>query len=203
MPGLLLSSKSLQLRLPSPCGPSVPNIRTRGAVLSRLPREATVTSVKSTRHYGIEVSSCFDKTRDAGERTWVFRDGSTRCSTMTWYIHVGDDLRRDQKVRFGFFRDLEKNYRPEDLVFRTTLYESADMPAPIHRSKGEKFKINCTMKADLSAVDPKHFLHKTDKNGVEYVDIGYDLVMTLESAIMKFSLEIDGKELGSVYAQYD
>lgn len=34
-------------------------------------------------------------------------------------------------------------------------------------------------------------------------DVSFDLCVTLESAIMKFSMEINGKEMGSVYANYD
>lgn len=34
-------------------------------------------------------------------------------------------------------------------------------------------------------------------------ELGYDLVVTLESAVMKFSLEIDGESLGSVDAKYN
>lgn len=31
----------------------------------------------------------------------------------------------------------------------------------------------------------------------------YDLVITLQTAVMKFSLEVNGKELGSVEAKFD
>lgn len=34
-------------------------------------------------------------------------------------------------------------------------------------------------------------------------ELGYDLVVTLESAVMKFSLEIGGESLGSVDAKYN
>ena len=34
-------------------------------------------------------------------------------------------------------------------------------------------------------------------------DVYYDLVITLESALMKFALETDGKAMGSVDAKYN
>jgi hypothetical protein len=39
-------------------------------------------------------------------------------------------------------------------------------------------------------------------DGKNYVDVNYSLVVTLSSAIMKFSLEVKGKEIGSVTAEY-
>lgn len=33
-------------------------------------------------------------------------------------------------------------------------------------------------------------------------EVHYDLVITLESALMKFALEIDGKSMGSVEAKF-
>ena len=45
---------------------------------------------------------------------------------MTWYISIGDDITRDQKIRFPFSRDLDGNYTPSDLVFEDVLYECSD-----------------------------------------------------------------------------
>jgi hypothetical protein len=32
--------------------------------------------------------------------------------------------------------------------------------------------------------------------------VSYDIVITMRSALMKFSLELDGKEMGAVQAKY-
>lgn len=45
---------------------------------------------------------------------------------MTWYINIGDDIQRNQSIRFPFFRIIPEKYTPEDLVFKETLYECAD-----------------------------------------------------------------------------
>lgn len=45
---------------------------------------------------------------------------------MTWYISIGDDISRDQKIRFPFNRSLDVDYSPSDLIFTDQLYECAD-----------------------------------------------------------------------------
>ena len=40
-------------------------------------------------------------------------------------------------------------------------------------------------------------------DGKNYVDVNYDLVVTLKSAQTRFSLKIKGKEFGSVNAKYE
>lgn len=45
---------------------------------------------------------------------------------MTWYINIGDDLLRDQRIKFPFIRDLDIDYGASDLIFVCTLYECAE-----------------------------------------------------------------------------
>lgn len=45
---------------------------------------------------------------------------------MTWYISIGDDITRGQKIRFPFYRTLDEDYSPSDLIFEDDLYECAD-----------------------------------------------------------------------------
>ncbi len=45
---------------------------------------------------------------------------------MTWFISKGDDIQRDQDVKFSFFRCINEDYVPDDLIFRDTLYECDD-----------------------------------------------------------------------------
>ena len=45
---------------------------------------------------------------------------------MTWYIGVGEDMHRDQKIRFPFFRNLDKDFSPSDLIFTDNLIECSD-----------------------------------------------------------------------------
>lgn len=52
-------------------------------------------------------------------------------------------------------------------------------------------------------VPKKHFTKHKGHDGNKYVRIHYDIVINIQSAIMKFSLEIDGKEMGSVDVNYE
>lgn len=58
------------------------------------------------------------------------------------------------------------------------------------------------MVTDLSKVPKSEFKLRTGKNGREYYRIDYDLVITLKTAVMKFTSEIDGEEMGSIEAKY-
>lgn len=45
---------------------------------------------------------------------------------MTWYINIGDDIQRDQKIKFQFYRDIDEDYSPDDLIFSDRLYQCED-----------------------------------------------------------------------------
>ena len=42
---------------------------------------------------------------------------------MTWYIHIGDDIARDQKIRMHFCRHINDEFTNEDLIFEGKLFE--------------------------------------------------------------------------------
>ncbi len=121
---------------------------------------------------------------------------------MTWYIYQGEDLKRDQRVVFPFYQSVEEDYGPDDLIFDDSLIHSEAIRAVKNPTEGVT-KGNCSLKADLRKIPRKHFLRRTAPDRRPYYDIRYDLAVTVQSAAMKFSLEIDGKELGSVEASYE
>jgi hypothetical protein len=121
---------------------------------------------------------------------------------MTWYITKGDDLERGQKIRFPFCRSLLEGFDDSHLMFHSTLYQSENTTAPLHPSKTAT-KTNCVLISDLTKVDRSHFKRKTGIHGLTYYQISYDLTVTMQPANMKFALEIDGEEMGSVEANYD
>ncbi|KAI1359876.1 actin-like ATPase domain-containing protein [Xylaria arbuscula] len=174
----------------------------KGAVLSRMPNYATVTSTQAVRHYGVTAWSQYTPGRDKGRVTRVDpSDGVTRVETNTWYIYMGEDLKREQTIKFPFVRSIEFPYAPSRLIFYDDLITSDARLPPDH--PGPDTKINCTLKADLSEVNKDLFKKKTGKDGKDYVDIHYNLAISTDAANMRFSLEIDGKDLGSVDASYE
>jgi hypothetical protein len=65
-------------------------------------------------------------------------------------------------------------------------------------------KVNCTLKSDLNKVPRSCFVKKTRaSDSAEYIEIHYNLqIENNQSGLMKFSLEIDGKEYSAVDATY-
>jgi hypothetical protein len=121
---------------------------------------------------------------------------------MTWYINTGDDLVRSQPIKFPFCRTLPDGYSSSDLIFKTNLLRSEAKIAPIYPSSSAT-PTNCTLTADLSSVDRSTFRKKI---GVEdkkvYWEVHYNISITVQPAMMRFSLEVNGKEMGSMEARY-
>lgn len=120
---------------------------------------------------------------------------------MTWYIEKGEDLQRDQRIVFQFYRRLEENFPEGHLVFESKLIMD-DSPRASRYPKEGVTKTNCVLKSDLRSMDRSLLREVVGVDGKNYVDVNYSLVVTLSSAIMKFSLEVKGKEMGSVTAEY-
>ena len=121
---------------------------------------------------------------------------------MTWYIYQGEDLERDHKIIFPFYRSLDDGFSPDRLIFKDELMQSESIQPPLYPKHGLTTP-NCTLIADLRNVDRSLFRARSGHNGKVYHDVYYDLAITLQSAGMKFSLEIGGEEIGSVEAKYD
>ncbi|KAI4202012.1 MAG: hypothetical protein LQ350_002917 [Teloschistes chrysophthalmus] len=176
----------------------------RGAVLSQLPQEAAITSTVATKHLGVAANAPYDEREDRGQPTTTNKyTGKQKVSKMTWYIHRGEDMQRDQKIVFSFYRSLPASYTPSMLIFTNNLLESPLDQAPPDPRTGST-TTNCKLTADLTGVSKQHFEPKVGLvDGTPYVDISYDLVVSMKTAIMKFSLEVEGVEMGSVEASYD
>jgi len=175
----------------------------RGAVLSQLPKEAMITSSVATRHYGVAASSLYNSYEDKGQTILLDQQtGKEKVMKMTWFIYQGEDLQRDQTIVHSFYRSIPQNHDESDLIFTDELVQCETIkPAPY--PKAGLTKVNCSMKSDLRNVPKSHFKEKAGINGETYYDINYNLVITTKTALMKFSLEIGGQEMGSVEAKYD
>jgi hypothetical protein len=122
---------------------------------------------------------------------------------MTWYINTGDDLVRSHPIRFPFCRTLPDGYSSSQLIFKTNLLQSEAKIAPIYPSSSAT-PTNCTLTADLTSVDPNTFKKKLGvEDKKEYWEVHYDICITVQPAVMRFSLEVQRKEMGSMEARYD
>ena len=121
---------------------------------------------------------------------------------MNWYIKAGESIKRDQRVFFEFYRCLAHDYTQEDLIFVDHMIQCEEVQPPRYPQKGVT-KINCTLTSDLRKLDRKYVKRKTSPSGKMYFEVMYNLVITLKAAVMKFSLEVSGHEMGSVEAEYE
>ena len=62
---------------------------------------------------------------------------------------------------------------------------------------------NCVLTADFRGVPKECFKRCIAKNGRPYYQVHYSLNITFDSAIMRFTSEMNGKEMGVVEAKYD
>lgn len=113
---------------------------------------------------------------------------------------MGEDLKRDQPIRFPFYRTISEFHDDEDLLFVSQLLYSEDKVSP--RYPGPDVKVSCELRADLTRVNKRLFTKRTGIDGKPYFEVHYDLVLSTAAANMKFSLEIEGTEMGSVEATY-
>ncbi|KAF5628925.1 Hsp70 family heat shock protein [Fusarium sp. NRRL 52700] len=173
----------------------------KGAALSRL-SYTNVVSTKAARHYGVIVRGTYEPITDKGRRTFVDPvDGTLRADKMEWYILKGQDLKRDQEIRRSLSRHVPKVHSDNDLLFQDKLSMSDVVLAPQHPTSD--VRTNCTLTSDLRAVDKSLFKDRVGIDGREWLQVKFELVISTREAAMKFWLEYDGKEVGSVFATYE
>ncbi|KAG6261192.1 hypothetical protein E4U49_004158 [Claviceps purpurea] len=174
----------------------------KGAVLSELPGQAAVTSTCATRHYGAKYGTPYDVSRDAGERIYLSRMGEMMVDQMGWFIQTGDNILFDQRFDIPLESYFDDIHSPGDLVRTYSLWQCEDKLAPFHPSKAKKLLRNCTVTADLRHVAKRKFIPSTDIKGKLFYKLCFSLIMTYKSAVMTFSIEVDGEEMGSTEVDY-
>ncbi|KAG6088705.1 hypothetical protein E4U15_005350 [Claviceps sp. LM218 group G6] len=174
----------------------------KGAVLSKLPGQAAVTSTCATRHYGTKYGTHYDMSRDAGETTYLNRAGETMVDQMGWFIKTGDNILCDQRFDIPLISNFDDIHCLGDLTRTYILWQCEDKFAPFHPSKAKKLRRNCTVTVDLRHVAKGKFIPKIDTKGKLYYDLYVNLIMTYKSAVMTFSIEVDGEEMGSTEVDY-
>ncbi|KAG5921802.1 hypothetical protein E4U61_006230 [Claviceps capensis] len=193
----------------------------KGAVLSKLPSQVAVVSTCATRHYGTRCESPFQEPRDAGQKAFLDRECNRRVTIMKWFIETGETILRDQRFEMMLEFHFENIYNSVDFIRSYDLWQCEDKyapDAPIHPAKAVKLKRNCSVTADLRSVPKDKFARKSvriaplllflildtvphDSSRHSYA-LNINLVMTFKSAVMTFSMEVDGEEMGSTEVDY-
>ena len=180
----------------------------RGAVMFSLSNEASVVSNIARKHYGVRgMSYDIDRIKDANEQRY-FCDirGKWGVDRMYWYIQQGDDLMRHRPIRWSFNRVYQRIPSSHaELQVESRLQECESAEAPRHPRAGI-VRTLCTLNTDLSAIPKKCFKRQRRRgtNGklFRYWQLDYELVLTIQSGPMLFSLNCDGKEYSSVAVNY-
>lgn len=95
----------------------------QGAVLSKLPKQATVTVTVADNHYGVRAGVKYNPQRDSERekfKYWDEYEEFDRIDRMNWYINRGDDLVRSRSVDFAFVTHFDIDPPAEQL--RETYY---------------------------------------------------------------------------------
>ncbi|KAL8639050.1 MAG: hypothetical protein Q9228_003862 [Teloschistes exilis] len=153
-------------------------------------------STVATKHLGLAANALHDAREDQGQRTTI--DMYTRQPLLS-KARTCNGIRKSSSP---IYRSLPHNYPASMLIFTDELFECSLDTAPKYPRPGRTI-VNCKVTADLRGVSKHHFESKVGVDGTTYVDVSYDLVVSMKTAIMKFSLEVGGKEKGSVQASYD
>jgi len=144
------------------------------------------------------------------------------------FLKQGAELKRDEKIRFSFYRDIPFDYTPEDLKFETGLDASDAESPPKYPWEGEgmynenispavqshAFRVfnpfllragvnrKCTLSFDLSSLPKSQLTERTSMGGTKYYSVDYDLVITVLPAMWTFSAECSGVQYGSIDVEY-
>jgi hypothetical protein len=113
---------------------------------------------------------------------------------------MGASLNRDKVIKLPFHKTLGEKYTSADLVFPLELLFSEAKDAPMYL--GPDVKRCCKAQVDLTALSKKDMRKIRGVNGRIYYEVLYNLVLSTSSANLKYSLEFDGREMGSVEVDY-
>ncbi|KAG6102857.1 hypothetical protein E4U30_000045 [Claviceps sp. LM220 group G6] len=167
----------------------------KGSVLSKLPSQVAVTSTCATRHYGTRGNVVY--------RVYAKKPSLLKSRVkMEWFIKTGDNILRDQRFEIQMEFAFDDIHDASTLIYTHPLWQCEDKVAPPYPSKGNKLAVNCHVTADLRGVPKDKFIPRIDKEETIYHVLNINLVMTFKSAVMTFSIEVDGEEMGSTEVDY-
>lgn len=119
---------------------------------------------------------------------------------MSWFVYMGAELDRHETIKLPFTRTLDQHFSPSQLIFTDDLMFSETELAPEY--PGDDVNTCCTVRSDLSGIRKRDLVRHRGANGRFYYRVDYQLVLCTAHANLKFSLEFNGMEMGSVEATY-
>ncbi|KAK7946742.1 Hsp70 family protein [Apiospora aurea] len=170
-----------------------------GAVMHCLTHGPKIVSRRATCHYGVKGWFVQRIPEDIGKRTWYDdKDGITRVKRMGWNIIKGQEL-KEEKIKISFVHTADDPYTHADMLIDQTLYFSKTHSPQVYPDD-DVIKC-CRLKASLWSA--RYYMRKipVGAHGKPYWILNYGVVVTAK-ANLHFSLEVNGKEYGSVEASF-
>ncbi|KAH8730677.1 hypothetical protein GQ44DRAFT_746602 [Phaeosphaeriaceae sp. PMI808] len=164
----------------------------QGAVLSKLPQEATVVSSVAERHYGVAGGEKFESLRDARKEEDKYWDSLSEIFRIS----------RMSCIDFAFFMQLPPNAGSEQMKTTYELLMCSSDTAPDYPDKRTVTK-NCSLNVNLSIVPRELWKQKIRVSDDQpYQTLDFKLLVKVEGARMAFSFECGGKEYAAVTTEY-
>ena len=122
---------------------------------------------------------------------------------MNRYMYKGENLERDKKIIFLFYRTLKEGCEPDELIFESGVMVSDAVCAPKNPRK-DSTRTYCRGTVGFRGVPKEHLRRRTRADGeTNYYDLYHDTSMTTMSAGFVFALEIGGEVKGRVDVKYE
>ncbi|RDW62305.1 hypothetical protein BP6252_11738 [Coleophoma cylindrospora] len=165
----------------------------RGAVQKAISDE-TVTNHIAKYHYGVTCRRTWDETKhleedkswDAKECCWI------ATGQMDWYIFRGENITKTKPIRHGFYITVTEAAQLKHVL--THIYFSASSTAA-PRLEPDVLPL-CSMVARFDTKVFETLPEKTNRNGVKYRKLAYEIEMKVSSGSLEWSLDFEGMKKG-------
>ncbi|RDW66734.1 hypothetical protein BP5796_09483 [Coleophoma crateriformis] len=172
----------------------------RGAVQKAISDE-TVTNHITKYHYGITCRQPWnetehleeDKSWDANECCWI------ATGQMHWYIFRGENITKTKPIRHGFYTTVTDAAQLKHVP--THIYFSASSTAAT-RLELDVLPL-CNMVARFDTKLFETLPEKTNRNGIKYRKLEYDIEMKVSSGSLEWSLDFEGMKKGQASIAID
>lgn len=172
----------------------------RGAVLRGLEESMSVVSRRARRHYGLYIAPVWDASKHSAELKYYDKvfDVWRAKDRIAWFVKKGESILFDTPVKV-LFTDTSSTFgRSAERIINYC--DSEDAPDDFRSADIHSL---CRIPVDLSTLPRRHWVARQGSDGVMYQTLAYQVTMQVDSGGLRFSLEVDGVNYGSVKAVFD
>lgn len=174
----------------------------QGAVLQAVSGGGLVTSRKARRAYGVPAWKEFDPKKHKSEKHWdPIEERHCIHNGIEWFIKKGQNIKVGEIRTLPYKRHYPNDQDTEQLDdIQESLYAwDGDNPP---EEMTNRMKPLCYLKVDRDELPKKAFKLRATKSGEKYMELSYELGMSLDSGFLEFDLRIKDQVLGTVVAKF-